>query len=236
MKKPLLALLLVCQVASHGAELSVKGLNVPQFDAEGRMSRRLKAESATGPADTPKLQNGNVEFFDVAHDNPLPTAKLGFVDAIYHRASAIVDGDGQVHLTSARGDIAGEGFTYELDSGKLLLRSAVTLQLPTATVSAKEGQAVFAQEGQSNGFVISRASLTGGVVVTEIKSDKYNFDRAETESAVYNSNDGKLRLASPVICWRGGEKTIVGAEEITIDVGSQRLSEGDAMAASSAAK
>lgn len=55
-------------------------------------------------------------------------------------------------------------------------------------------------------------------MVTGVKNEKYKFDRAETESAIYTASDGMLRLSSPVICWRDGEKIQVGAEEISIDV------------------
>ena len=221
MKKPFVFLILFIGLPALAAELTMMDLTIPQFDVAGRMIRRLKADSATGSFEEPKLRDGVVEFFRPQDANPERLATLDFAEAIYHRLAGVIDGDNHIRVISPKGNLSGDGFQYQLTLGKLILRSTVVIELPTAHITGEKAEALISQSAADQDFTISQATVTGGVVVTGIKSEKFNFDRAETASAVYTASDGKLRLASPVVCWRASEKIVAGATEITIDVGNR---------------
>jgi hypothetical protein len=220
MKRLCICLTLLAGSVVAAAELTIKDLSIPQLDVTGRMIRRLRADSASGPLEKPKLSNGIVEFFRLQNSVSDSVSTLHFTDATYQRFAEIIEGDGQIRFDSPKGILSGNGFQYYLAPCRLTLKSAVVIDLPAAHITGKEAEAFFSQSAPDQDFIIKQATILGGVVVTGIKNEKYNFDRAETESAIYTASDGMLRLSSPVVCWRDGEKILIGAGDggISIDL------------------
>jgi len=137
MKRLCIFVTLMASLSAFAAELTIKDLIVPQLDGAGRMIRRLKADSAIGPLEKPRLSNGVVEFFLPQDPNHGKQASLFFLEATYHRSAEMIEGDGQISLISTKGDLSGKGFQYQLISGKLILKSSVIIDLPTAHITGK---------------------------------------------------------------------------------------------------
>ena len=193
---------------------------LPEFDAGGAMVRRLAAESATGPLESPALGKGSVEFFGLERRRADVIGRLDFTGATYDRAGALIRGDGDVRFSSAQGDAWGTGFSYNLTTGELRLNSKVGIQLPQGLIHAAQSKVLIDPKGDAAGDIaIRRAELTGGVVVTELKDGKLGVDRIEAARANYDAADGLLRVPAPVDYWRGGEKGRLESDSITAKVG-----------------
>ena len=196
----------------------MKELRIPELDSSGRLIRRLTAASATGSFDLLKLVNGAVEFYPLQSLDALTLGTLDFDDALFHRSIGVINSGGRVHFISSQGELAGIGYRYELTQGRLVLNSSIVLNLPMAHITGNQAEANLVQPSSARDFIISDATISGGVIVTGINSEKYKFDRAETASATYTGNDDVLTLASPVTLWSKGQKSVIEAQEIKINI------------------
>lgn len=201
-------------------EATLKNLVVPEFDAGGRMIRRLKAETATGRLiEKSQLKNGVIEFFEASDGGDAQIATLGFKDAAYDQARHTVEGDGRVVLRSAKGDVAGEGFFYDIDRSRLLLKSAVVIDHNDVRVAGNSGEILLAQAPSAKEALIKEATLKGGIVVSGKLDPKLDIEKAESEQAVYTANDEIITLSSPIYIWRKGVKMPAESDSITLYVG-----------------
>ncbi len=221
MRHLLLACLLLPAAPGSAKELMIKDMTVPQFDAAGHMFRRLRAEAATGSHEEPKLTKGVVEFFPATGAKE-KTAALDFEEAVYHRATGIISGTGRIHLACPQGEISGVGFRYELSTGHLTLTSTVVMETSLARIEAGQGEAFHTQGAEGKEFSVTKAVLSGGVAATGIKNPKVPYERLESESGIYTAADGMVRLASPVVAWEKGQKTIMQAADISFFVGQPK--------------
>lgn len=197
----------------------IKDLSVPEYDAAGNLRWRLKAASAEGTFEDPKLNHGQVELFD-DHAEAVPlVGVLSFIEAIYHRTRGKIEGERHIRYRASEGTLDGDGFTYRLSNRHLNITSEVVLESPSARVMSRKADAVLAQNATGAIVGITRAQLSGHVTVTWVPGTKHRFDRAETESAVYTGADGMLELKSPVTTWSRGNKAVINGSEIKIFIG-----------------
>lgn len=206
--------LLLCALPCllRGVEFSVGNLDLPLFDASGRLVRRLTAASATGSLDVPVLKTGTVEFFGADGAEPGKIGTLSFADATYHKSAGVIESDGPMQLRFAKGTIAAVGFRYELLTGQLILRSAVVLDFPEAHTTGREGEVFLTQNKADRDMLVSSAVIRGDVTITEIKVSEIKADRVETTSASYTGSDETLRPASPLTTWTEGKKGQLSGE------------------------
>lgn len=201
-------------------EATLKNMRVPEFEAAGRMIRRVTAETATGGlTGKSRLKNGTIEFFEASGGGDVQAATLGFKDAAYDRAHQTVEGDGHVALSSARGDVAGEGFFYDMGHSRLRLKSAVTIDHNGVRVAGNSGEIILAKAPSAKEALIQEATLKGGIVVSGKLDPKLDIEKAESEQAVYTANDEIITLSSPIYVWRKGVKTPAESDSIAIYVG-----------------
>jgi hypothetical protein len=210
----------ICYPILGAAELkvTVKSISAPVYDDSGHLIRWLKAEGGSGSDQNSSLKRGSLEFFTPA-GGAVAVSRLDFDDAIFQRQRQQIAGDGHVIYRAPEGQIEGVGFRYEIPAAHLQLRSRVVLTTPNGSVSSQEGEAIMAQDKGKTVTGLVEARLKGSVLFTKAPGAKYDFDRAETASAVYTGADGILTLASPVTTWRGGEKSVLNAGEIQIVLG-----------------
>ncbi len=201
-------------------EATLKNMIVPEFDAAGRMIRRVKAETAIGGlGGKSQLKNGVIEFFEASGGGDEQVATLNFKDAAYDRAHQTVEGEGRVTLSSAKGDVAGEGFFYDIGRSRLLLKSAVTIDHNGVRVTGNSGEIILAQAPSAKEALIKEATLKGGITVSGKLDPKLEIEKAESERAVYTANDEIITLSSPIFIWRKGIKAPAESDSITIYVG-----------------
>jgi hypothetical protein len=203
--------------ADSGLQVGViQGFTLLFQNAAGQDNRRLKAETLVDAlTDTPKLHNGTVEFFQPP--NPQRVAILDFVDAVLHKTAQQIDGDGPVHLTSVQANLAGRGFLYDHPSGHLQLRSEVAIDVGTTHVTGTRGEAIFSKTSTGPDQLVEGATISGGVVLTGYKSSDpmLQFDRAETDNAVYSAIGDQITLAPPVHFFKNGVQIAEGATAAT---------------------
>ncbi|HEX2853484.1 MAG TPA: hypothetical protein VHO24_09610 [Opitutaceae bacterium] len=222
MIRHLLALTAALGGTVFAAEVVVQGMIVPQFDQAGRMVRRLNAESAVGGlTEKPRLKNAFVEFFSAADASPERIATLDFQDGVYDRARQTVTGAGHVVLRSRKGDVAGDGFEYDLVRNRLVLKSSVGIDVEGVHAAGNEAE-VFLSQTSNQEALITKAVVRSGVVVTGSGNPKIDFDRAATESATYTAANETVVLASPVDVWKDGKRISTAGSEIKIYVGRAR--------------
>jgi hypothetical protein len=179
------------------------------------VTQRLTAESASGTFERPTLKHGIVEF--LATDSAsAKVATFSFDDAVFRRPIGVVSGEGHASYRSGKGDLSGDGFQYRLSDGHLELKSHVVLARGAMVIEGQQGEAFLSQISSGKEWIVTKAKIDGGVVITGVDPEKYKFDRAETASIVYTEADGVLILASPVTCWSGTSKTVTEANEIKI--------------------
>lgn len=207
MHKIWLVLLLPALLAAAPPALRMGKFALPEFDSTGAMTRRLIADSATGPLDTPALGAGTLEFFAQRAGKPEVVARLEFAEANYDRARGVIRGAGDVRFASPQGDVSGTGFYYEPNTGELRLDSKVVVKLPQGKIDAAKAVVSLNPAPDAAGNIaIKRGVLSGGVVVTELADKKLGMDRIEADQGVYTADDGLLRVPPPVAFWRGAEE------------------------------
>ena len=215
-----MAMALVLGSSAWAVEATLKNMVVPEFDAAGRMIRRFKAEAATGwLTEKAQLRNGVIEFFETSSGGDVQVATLCFKDAVYERAHQTLEGEGHVALSSTKGDMAGEGFFYDIGHSRLLLKSAVTIDHNGVHVTGNSGEVILAQAPSTKDALIKEATLKGGIVVSGKLDPKLDIEKAESERAVYTGNDEIITLSSPITIWRKGIKTPAESDSITLYVG-----------------
>jgi len=217
-RRLLLVFILPCLLAA-ATGLQVGKLSFPEYDKSGAMLRRLVAESASGPLEAPVLGKGAVEFFGQVGQPEAVIARLEFSEAIFDRAKSVIRGAGEVHFWSARGEVWGTGYSYDLAGGELRLDSNVAIRLPQGLIRADKGEVWLDPRADASGNVeVRRAELAGGVEATELKDTKSGVDRAKAERASYTASDRLIRLPAPVDVWRKGERGRIDSESITFEV------------------
>lgn len=209
----LLVAVIVC--GANAQELSITKLTVPVFDGAGHMTQRLTAESGSGTFEMPTLKQGVVEFL-AADGTSAKVATFSFDDAVFRRPIGVVSGEGHASYRSETGGLSGNGFQYRLSDGHLELKSHVVLSLGAMLIEGQQGEAFLSQISPGKEWIVAKAKIDGGVVITGIDAEKYKFDKAETASIVYTETDGVLILASPVTCWSGTSKMVTEANELKI--------------------
>ncbi len=201
--------------------LQVGSFSLPQFDADGAMTKRLAAESASGPLEAPVLGRGALEFFGPAEKGPGVVGRLEFTEAVYDRARSVIRGAGEVHFRSARGEVWGTGYSYDLAGGELRLDSNVAIRLPQGLIRAGKGEVWIDPRADAAGDIeVRRAELSGGVEATELADTNSGVDRAKADRASYTASDRLIRLPAPVDVWRKGERGRIDSESVTFEVGA----------------
>lgn len=201
-------------------EATLKNMVVPEFDTSGRMVHRIKAETATGAVSAiSQLKKGSIEFFEVSSSGNAPVATLDFNEAIYDRSAQIVEGGEHVALRSPKGDVAGEGFHYDIARSRLVLKSAVTVDHNGVHLAGNSAEIILAQAPSAKDALIKVATLKGGIVVSGKLDPNLEVDKIESDRAVYTATDEIITVSSPVYIWRNGVKTPAESDSITIYVG-----------------
>lgn len=222
MKSRLATLVWILAAPLGAAEVRVigTGLNVPVFDEDGTLVRRLTAASAEG-IDSPVLRTGHVDFYS----RTSPTEKaatMDFDNATYHHSKKLVTSDDRIRLDSPEGFAAGKGFEYHIRRNFLVLKTDVTGQIRGVKIAASRGEFRMAPGKTDPKQLIEEGRLTGGVVLIPAPGSKFDFERAECESAHYRADTQQLIPSSPVTYWQKDkngklEKVVVGGE-ISIDL------------------
>jgi len=210
-------LILGAAISLGAAEVSfvVRNFSLPVFDSAGHLIRRLKADSGTG-LDSPRLDNGRVEFFRPGSDQP--TGVLTFAQALYASRAERISGDGTVKLVAPMATISGRGYECQLETGLLELRSEVTVFNERFRMNGEHAKVDFDPK-QSD--LVREATVTGNVTVEPLATASAAFDRAQTESARFSAAEQKIFLKSPVTLWKKGEKGLwekPGSEFLEIDL------------------
>lgn len=208
-------LILGAAISLGAAEVSfvVRDLSLPVFDLAGNLVRRLKADSGTG-LNSPRLDNGRVEFFRPGSDQP--TGVLTFAQALYASREERISGAGTIELVAPLATISGRGYECQLETGRLELRSDVTVFDERFRMKGEHAKVDFDPKQID---LIRAATVTGNVTVEPLATAA--FDRAHTESARFSAAEQKIFLKNPVTVWRKGEKALwekPGSEFLEIDL------------------
>jgi hypothetical protein len=196
-------------------EITARGVTIPIFDAAtGKLTKRLDAESASGPFDEPRLGNAVVLIYPAKGPDAEPMARIFFDDATYHRAIKLVTGSGMVHLQTTKGKAEGLGYQYGLDTNRLLIKSRCHLETDDYLVDADDANLLLAKGPTSDELVIRELDARGNVTVIPKTSAKATFERAVTDHAWYKAADQILHLAPPVHTRMHGEESEMSANVI----------------------
>jgi hypothetical protein len=201
---------------AFAASVTIEGLKMPILDDAGRMTRRLVASSVSGTLEEPSLRDATVEFFGTDPAATAPNARLALEEAVLIRAQDVVVGTGAMRLTSAKGNMSGRGYRYELTSNILRIRDGFRIELPTAIVEGREADVTIATE---NGVtVIKEFEARGAIVATARDKTKFDFERATGERAWYAAKDEILHLAPPVRVLAHGRESIMDPKVMEFDL------------------
>jgi hypothetical protein len=197
-------------------DITARGIKLPMFDAvTGKLTKRLEAESATGPLDEPHLLKAVVLIFA---DGPEadPMARIFCDDATYHRPTNSIDSNGLIHLLSAKGKAEGEGYQYDLNTNRLRIKSHCHLETDDYLVDADEADLLLTNGAASDQVAIRELDARGNVTVIPKASAKATFEQAVCDHAWYKAGDQVLHLSSPVHTRTHGRDLAVSGNLIEI--------------------
>lgn len=201
------------------ASFNSQDLRLTSFSADGWVTRKLAAASATGALSSPTIEQARVEFFANQPAGPR-VAVLDVPRAQYLKAEEIVWGDGRLDFMTDKGTASGRGFRCQLVAGILDLRSEVKAATPVFELTGDQGTIAFDPQRSDKDDVIRRLEVTGNVVVTRVATAKAAFDRAESSHVRYSADENKLYLKVPARVWHKGQQAVLesktGFHEITL--------------------
>ncbi len=201
----------------------IHDLKVPIYDAAGQLTRTLTAASAEGAIDRPVLKTGVIEFHTAVGEKVAPGSKLSFAEAVYDKAGGFVEGSGPIRFTSSKADLSGVGFHYELETGRLKLRSDVLLEPKDAKykgvkIRGESADSLVLQNPTDRSWTLGDTVINGPVATTAVTIAEVRYDRLETDRVTYSAADGIIKVAAPVTGWLGGKKSpLAGAGEYRLD-------------------
>ncbi len=197
-------------------DITARGITVPMFDAAtGKLTKRLEAESATGPLDEPHLLKAVVLIFaDGPEANPM--ARIFCDDATYHRPTNSIDSDGMIHLVAAKGKADGAGYQYDLNTNRLRIKRHCHLETDDYLVEADEADLLLANGAASDQIAIRELDARGNVTVIPKASAQATFEQAVSDHAWYKAGDQVLHLSSPVRTRTHGRDLTVSGNVIEI--------------------
>jgi hypothetical protein len=186
--------------AALKGELESKDFDLSLFNVSGQRTHRIRAATVSGLS-LLKLKDGVVEFFG---GEGIKMGTLRFADATFDQAANVIESDTPMQFESDQGTLSSVGFRHEMRTGRLFLKSAVTMKLPDAHIAGHEGEVFLTQDGPTRDLLIARAEIRRAVTVTEIKSEKAKFDRIETDWVLYTGSAGLLEIGIPATGWSDG--------------------------------
>jgi hypothetical protein len=192
-----------CAVKSFDAQ----GLRASSFTDDGRLQRKIAAESASGPFATPIVEKAKVEFFG-KDSATTAVAVIEAQRAQYLRAEEVIAGESTIQLSTEDGAVSGKGFRCALDMGYLELRSEVRFVSSSVKMSGDQATVQFDAKLKQKD-VIREVLVTGHIVVERAPTAEAPFDRAECSFARFEAARNKVYLKAPISAWRNGEKTVI---------------------------
>jgi lipopolysaccharide export system protein LptA len=143
---------------------------------------------------------------------------LYFQEAIFHRVTNIIEGSGSIRFLSAEAQLSGDGYSYDLESGKLTLKANVVLLRSTVRVVSSNGIATIKRDEDGHKWMIQDADLLGGVQSFGIDVKGKKIDRIENDHVHYDGIKEEVILSSPIKFWSQGKEGGISGELIRYDL------------------
>ncbi len=201
--------LLLCFVSALHSRVQTRAATLvniasSDFDAEGRLVRRISAAAGSADGSNSKLTDTVVELFRPEAPD-LPVAFLRLEDAEYDRSTRIIRGEGRVVFETEEATLNGKGFEYDLAKGTVSVKQDVVFQSATANLL---GDTAVAYLDLTHGRILQSIEVRGNVVAVRGPHGSPELpDRIETDSARFESASEKLFVKTPAHTWHGREMT-----------------------------
>jgi hypothetical protein len=195
-------------VAGISVDFAESDLRIPTFDASGHLLRRVTAASAFGSFDTPRLEQGRIDFF-AADSEMAPIATLLFDQAIYGRANDQLTGGGPITFTSQAGILSGQGYECRPGAGLLTLQRQVKFASGDIVATGDQADVRFDSRGRKGEDIVRQVRLTGHIVVVPAVPAKIPFERLESTEARYEASGQKIYVKTPMTVWKSGQREVI---------------------------
>jgi hypothetical protein len=198
----LLGIVLFAAAPLRSAEISVSGISIPFFDANGKLTHRLQAETGTSVGALKNL--GQAELVYLAADGSgAVVQRLRTAEATWDERRETLAGTGPVSVESEENRLTGKGFDFALETGVLQVHRDFKMEHPDLVLTSDRATVDLAIDKAGDNVKvrdIKRCEAIGHLHIVVLNKDrkKYPFDEAFSEVAIYDGSTRLITFTKPV--------------------------------------
>lgn len=221
-----LALALVIGIpTARAVEFSVKGISLSFFDEQGKITHKLNAGRASASGVERTLHEVEIVYFSANNPDAI-VQRLEAAEAVWDEKKETLSGRGAVRVTTGPTRLTGEGFDFALASSRLHIHREFTLTNPEVRLASDRAVVDLLVERSRDEVKfrdVKRCEAIGNLVITvqPTATQKYPFDKAYSEIAVYEGAGQTITLPQPTRYERAG-KPAGGAQTMVIELKEKR--------------
>lgn len=212
--RPYLALFFTLAAAARAAsagEMAASGISWPFFDAAGKLTHKLIAQTGTMSGDIRKLHGVELHYFSASEPNVI-VQKLEATEASWDDKKETLAGHGAIAVSTVENRLTGEGFDFSLATSLLHIHRNFTMSNAEALLTSDRATIeLVVEKGGENLKVrdVKRCEAIDHlhIVIHPAAQKRYPFKEAFSDLAVYEGATKVVTLPHPTRALKsdGGE-------------------------------
>lgn len=216
--------LLFPSVSFAAVEMTARNISYPFFNQAGRLTHRIKAESAAQTGQVRNLRGVVVEYFE-AGDPTRVTQRIAASEAVWDDKQQTLAGDGAISVETDVNRLSGEGFLFALERSRMDIHRKFAMSNEEVDLTSDRAviDLVLERSGKDDSEVrvrdIKRCEATGNlhVKVRPAAKDKFEVDEASSERAVYDGATHTITIPKESQLMRKGKRWTSSEASFVLD-------------------
>ncbi len=206
------------------AEIVARGITWPFFDAKGRRTHVLRAESGSLRGALQTLTGVELIYF-CAEPNERIVQRVQADAATWDAAKETLTGDGRAIVTTDFNRLTGEGFDFALATSLLRFHRAFTLENTEVKLTSDRAVVELATQRTGSSVRVSdvkRCEAQGNLAVSVLPTARkeYLCDQAFSDRAIYDGNTRTIELPQPTRTLKHGSEGRIGHFKFDLPAGA----------------
>jgi hypothetical protein len=213
---------LIASVAvGRDVELTAAGISVPFFDVTGRLTHRMVATHGAMVGGRQTLRQVELVYYSATNPAEI-VQKVTATDAAWNAETELLTGTGDIVVATPENRITGQGFDFALATSLLHIHRDFKMENSEMVVTSDRADVELLIERAGENVQVrdvKRCEASGNltVVVQPTAKKRYQFERAFSTVAIYQSATQQIELPEPVRYVQKGRQ--IETNKLTITVG-----------------
>jgi hypothetical protein len=196
------ALLAASALPMHAVEFSAAGISLPFFNATGKLTHKMIAKDGSKAGNLQMLREVEIHYFS-PDDPAVIVQKLEAEEATWDARKETLVGRGPVVIVTEENRVTGEGFDFALATSLLKIHRNFTMSNREVVTTSDRAIVELVVERSGDQLKIrdvKRAEAIGNlqVVVQPTATQKYAFEKALSDFAIYEGATQTITLPNPI--------------------------------------